>query len=37
MKNILKDDKSFYFLVGLALGIPIIIGIVYVFAVLYIG
>lgn len=36
MKNILKDDKSFYFLVGLALIIPIIIGIVYVFSVIYI-
>ncbi len=37
MKNILKDDKSFYFIVGLALIIPIIIGLVYVFATLYIG
>lgn len=36
MKNILKDDKSFYFLVALALIIPIIIGIVYVFASVYI-
>lgn len=35
MKNILKDDKSFYFLVGISLIIPIIIGIVYVFAVMY--
>ena len=30
MKNFLKDDKSFYFIVGLALIIPMIIG--YVFA-----
>ena len=36
MKNILKDDKSFYFLVALVLIIPIIIGIVYVFSVIYI-
>ena len=36
MKNILKDDKSFYFLVALALIIPIIIGIVYVLSVIYI-
>ena len=35
MKNILKDDKSFYFIVGISLIIPIIIGIVYVFAVMY--
>ena len=32
MKNILKDDKSFYFIVGIALIIPVIIGITYVFA-----
>ena len=31
MKNILKDDKSFYIIVGLALIIPVIIGIMYVF------
>ena len=37
MKNILKDDKSFYFIVGLALIIPIIIGLTYVFATVYIG
>ena len=35
MKNFLKDDKSFYFIVGLALIIPLIIGIVYVFSVIY--
>lgn len=35
MKNFLKDDKSFYFIVGLALIIPMIIGIVYVFSVIY--
>ena len=35
MKNILKDDKSFYFIVGISLIIPIIIGIVYIFAVMY--
>lgn len=34
MKNFLKDDKSFYFIVGIALIIPIIIGIVYVFSVI---
>ena len=36
MKNILKDDKSFYFLVGMSLVIPIIIGLAYVFAIMYI-
>ena len=36
MKNILKDDKSFYFIVFIAMIIPIIIGLVYVFATLYI-
>ena len=36
MKNILKDDKSFYFIVAIALLIPIIIGLVYVFSVIYI-
>ena len=35
MKNILKDDKSFYFIVGMALLIPTIIGLVYVFATIY--
>ena len=35
MKNILKDDKSFYIIVGLALIIPIIIGIMYVFTTIY--
>ena len=35
MKNILKNDKSFYFIVGMALLIPIIIGLVYVFAIIY--
>ncbi len=35
MKDILEDDKSFYFIVGLALIIPIIIGLVYVFSVVY--
>ena len=35
MKNILKDDKSFYFIVGMSLLIPIIIGLVYVFATIY--
>ena len=35
MKNILKDDKSFYLIVGLALIIPIIIGLTYVFATIY--
>jgi len=37
MKNILKDDKSFYFIVGMALLIPVIIGLVYVFATTYTG
>ena len=37
MKNILKDDKSFYFIVGLALLVPVIIGLVYVFATTYVG
>ncbi len=36
MKEILKNDKSFYFIVGISLIIPIILGIVYVFATLYI-
>lgn len=36
MKEILKNDKSFYFIVGVSLIIPIILGIVYVFATLYI-
>lgn len=35
MKDILKNDKSFYFIVGLSLIIPIIIGIIYVFAIIY--
>ncbi len=35
MKDILKNDKSFYFIVGLSLIIPIIIGIIYVFATIY--
>ena len=35
MKDILKNDKSFYFIVGLSLIIPIIIGIKYVFATIY--
>lgn len=35
MKNFLKNDKSFYFIVGLALIIPIIIGITYIFATIY--
>ena len=35
MKDIMKDDKSFYFIVGMALLIPIIIGLVYVFATIY--
>lgn len=37
MKNILKDDKSFYFIVGMSLLVPIIIGLVYVFATIYIA
>ena len=36
MKEILKNDKSFYFIVGISLIIPIILGIVYVFGTLYI-
>ena len=35
MKDRLKNDKSFYFIVGLSLIIPIIIGIIYVFATIY--
>lgn len=35
MKDILKNDKSFYFIVGLSLIIPIIIGIIFVFATIY--
>ena len=35
MKDILKNDKSFYFIVGLSLIIPIIISIIYVFATIY--
>lgn len=35
MKNFLKDDKSFYFIVGIALLIPIIIGLTYLFATIY--
>lgn len=35
MKNILKDDKSFYFITALALIIPTIIGLVYIFANIY--
>ena len=35
MKNFLKDDKSFYLIVGLALIIPIIIGLTYIFAIIY--
>lgn len=35
MKNIFKDDKSFYIIVGLALIIPIIIGLIYVFTTIY--
>lgn len=35
MKNILKNDKSFYFIIGLALIIPVIIGLAYVFAIIY--
>ena len=31
MKNFLKDDKAFYFIVGIALLIPIIIGLTYIF------
>ena len=34
MKNILKDDKSFYLIVGIALIVPVIIGITYVFSVI---
>ena len=36
MKEILKDDKSFYFIVGMAMLIPTRIGLVYVFAKIYI-
>ena len=36
MKEILENDISFYFIVGLSLIIPIIIGIVYIFATLYV-
>ena len=36
MKNILKNDKSFYFIVGIAMIIPVILGLVYMFAVMYI-
>ena len=35
MKDIMKDDKAFYFIVGMALVIPIIIGMVYIFATIY--
>lgn len=35
MKNFLKDDKSFYIIVGMSLIIPIIIGLTYVFATIY--
>ncbi len=36
MKEILENDKSFYFIVGLSLIIPIILGLVYIFATIYI-
>ena len=36
MKEIIEIDKSFYFIVGLSLIIPIILGLVYVFSVIYI-
>ncbi len=36
MKNILKDDKLFYTFIGMTLIIPVILGIVYVFSVIYI-
>ncbi len=35
MKEIIENDKSFYFIVGLSLIIPIILGLVYVFSVIY--
>ncbi len=35
MKKILESDKSFYFMVALALIIPLIIGLAYTFAVFY--
>ena len=37
MKNILKDNKSFYFIVGLAIAIPVIIGTAYTFVTLFLG
>ena len=36
MKDILKDDKSYLFIVGVALVIPVIIGLVYVLTSIYI-
>ena len=36
MKEIIENDKSFYFIVGLSLINPIILGLVYVFSVIYI-
>ena len=35
MKKILESDKSFYFIVFLAVIIPLIIGISYVLTILY--
>ena len=35
MKNILKNDSAFYFIVGISMIIPIIIGFIYVFALIY--
>ena len=35
MKKILESDKSFYFIVALALIIPIIIGLAYAFTIFY--
>ncbi len=36
MKEILENEKSFYFIVALSLIIPIMLGIIYVFATIYI-
>lgn len=35
MKDIFKDDKLFYFIVGSSILIPTIIGIMYIFITLY--
>lgn len=37
MKNILRDNKSFYFILGISLFIPIIIGLAYLITTIYFG